>query len=566
MASKKPGRPRTSHRPPAADRLFHDMQTQAAHALAADPRNVQALAQEIASIPAGTDPDEALCTLLTMTLDQARMAQEGGQRFGQRCLDAVSRHLADLSRKGAVTMAGTIAIARCYVRAGLPVPAGLEPGEQPTPHQTSPHSAREDTSPEAAFAALSASLLGDIGDDPSILHQTFAEILPGIPPDARSMLCRVAAANPDPRFEQLACAWLLDMSEQVRSAALEGLADRLAAGRLSPRALGRLAVLRSWIVDDPVRRRVDALIRSAIRSGISQDTHIAPSHRIIGCHSSPIDGSGAQSLAIALQKGRSRDIAMVLLKQRFGVKDAYIVPCANAAEQRGLLQQVTTLGGPGDVSLDYVQTALSIALADGRKNAVYPAPGLADVAEACALTTLRPTQDASAQAIVSAYDPQDALASLDQDERETLIAASADWPARYPMVTNWFEDDDDIFDGVKATSTARARATWTWLETRRDFWASIIARTALLLKDQGDPQARSFAVTAHAVSHDTPLQRIPIMAAIVDQTLEASRATSVAGDDDIMALLMNLMAPPPQPAPRQPRDKPARKRVPRKPK
>lgn len=574
MATKKPGPPRTSAPPPDTGHLFHEMQTEAARALAADPQNVQALAQEIASTPAGDEADEALCTLLTITLDQARMAQEGGQRSGKRCLDAVSHHLVDLSRKGLVTVGGNIAITRCYVRAGLPVPAGLAPGEQAILRETSSFLPGDETSPEAAFAKISESLLNDIGDDPSILHQAFAEILPGIPPDARSLLCKVAAANPDTRFEQLACAWLLDMSEQVRSGALEGLTDRLAAGRLSPRALGRLAVLRSWIVDEPVRQRVDALIRNAIRSGISQDRDTPPSHRIVRCVSSPIDGAGAQSLAIGLQKGRARAIAMVLLKQGFGVKDAYVVPCANAAEQRGLLQQVSALGGKGDVSLDYIQAALGFALAEGRKNAVYPAPGLADVAEACALTSLRPTQDASVQAMLSAYDPENALASLDPEERETLVAASEDWPPSYPMIGHWFEDNDDIFDGTDATSTAHAHALWTWLETRRDFWASIIARTALLLKDQGDPEAPSFAMTARAISQGDPLQRIPVMAAIVDQTLEARCADSFTMDEgmpdgvdeDIMALLMNLMAPPPQPARRPSSSKPARKGARRKPK
>lgn len=574
MATKKPGPPRTSSPPPGAGHLFHEMQAEAARALATDPQNVQALAQEIASTPAGDDPDEALCTLLSMTLDQARMAQEGGRRSGKQCLDAVSHHLVDLSRKGAVTVSGNIAITRCYVRAGLPVPAGLEPGEQAILQEASSLPPGDETSPEAAFAKMSESLLSDVGDDPSILHQAFAEILPGIPPDARFLLCKVAAANPDTRFEQLACAWLLDMSEQVRSGALDGLTDRLAAGRLSPRALGRLAVLRSWIVDEPLRQRVDTLIRNAIRSGMSQDRDTSPSHRIVECISSPIDGTGAQSFAIALQKGRARAIAMVLLKQGFGVKDAYVVPCANVAEQRGFLQQISALGGEGGVSLDYIQIALSIALAEGHKNAVYPAPGLADVAEVCALTTLRPAQDASVLAVLNAYDPENALASLDPEERATLVAASEDWPASYPMVTHWFEDNDDIFDGIEATSTAREHALWTWLETRRDFWASIIARTALLLKNQGDPEAPSFAMTARAISQGDPLPRIPVMAAILDQTLEAQLAASFAIDDgipngsdeDIMALLMNLMAPPPQPARRPPRSKPARKGAPRKPK
>ncbi|MBB2204577.1 hypothetical protein [Gluconacetobacter takamatsuzukensis] len=553
MKKKKSSIPPASLAASDSDRLFHDMKMDAARALAMDPQNVRALAQAIASTPTGTDPEPEPCELLAMTLDQARMAQEDGQHFGKQCLDALSDHLAALSANGTLTLGGSMAITRCYVRAGLPVPESLAPDEQAVLEETSAISLGDHASPEAAFAAILDELVTSVGHDPSLLHQTFAEVLPGIPAPARRMLCALAAANPDPRFEALACAWLLDPSEPVRDGAREGLANRLAAGKLSAQALGRLAVLRTWITHKPTRQRVDTLIKSAIRTGLAPAQDAPPAPRITGCVSSPIDGVGSQSLGIALQKGRTRSIATVLLKQGFGVKDAYLAPCANAAEQRDILRQITFTAEKGDVSLAYVQSVLGLALADGLANGVSPAPGLVDIVDACAIADLRPAEDASVQALLHRYDPEGALASLDAETCERLVAASADWPADYPVLASWLEDNEALRNGT-GSSTARMDAVWALLETRRTFWATLVARTALLLKDRDDPLADSFAITAREMINGLPLRQIPIMVAIMGQTLEPRYAAFPDLDDDvpepsdeeIMVFLRDSMATPPR--------------------
>ncbi|NVN10606.1 hypothetical protein [Nguyenibacter vanlangensis] len=539
-----------------AGRFLHDIQAQMARSLLAEPEKIVALADDIASTANGGEPDEELCDLLTMALDEARMAQEGGQRAGKRCLDALSRHLADMSRKGEITIRGNMAITRCYVRANLAVP-DIAPGAQSVRQEASflagdEGRGDEGRDPVAVFVDSLGDLVKNVDDDPSMLHHVFAETLPGIPPDARRMVCRIAAANPDPHFEPLGCAWLLDSSEPVRAGAAEGLGDRIAAGHLSASALGRLAMLRTWIVDEPHRRCVDGLIRQAIRSGVPSEPADVPRYRITGCVSSPVDGAGAQSLGIGLQRGRSRSIAVVLLKQGFGVKDAYAAPCDSVAEQRGILQQMAGPGEEGRVSLDYVRTALRVALADGIRNGVYPAPGLIDVVDVCALSDLRPADDSSPAGLLGQYDAEERLRSLSADARDKLVAASGEWAAIYPVLGSWFEDSDDMFDaiGAGASAAARKKALWTWLETRRAFWSSIVMRTALLLQDRGDPMADSFAVTACEISGDRPLRRIPVMSAIADQTLEArSAAGAPAGDgmpldfdEALMDFLMNAVA------------------------
>lgn len=558
MTKKKSNVPPPPFQAADATRLLYDMQTETARTLAMDPRNLRLIAQEIVATPTGTDPDTELCELMTMALDQARMAQENGQRFGKECLD------------------GSMAMTRCYVRAGLPVPEDLAPDEYAIAAAAPLISPDDNAHPEAVFAPILDNLLSTAGDDPSLLHEAFAEVLPRIPTGARYMLCKLATANPDTRFEPLGCAWLLDPTEPVRDGAMEGLRDRLAAGRLSAQAVSRLKILRTWLADESLRQRVDLLLKDAIRSGLASNHKAQPSHRVIGYVSSPIDGAGAQSLAIALRKGRTRSLAVVLLKPEFGVKDAYVAPCAGAAEQRGIMQQITdpeNEGHEGHVSSDYIQAVLAFALTDGLAHGATPAPGLVDVVDICAIAKLRPADGASTQILLDRYDPDNLISSLSPEEYDALVAASANWPATYPILGSWFEENDDIFAGLgaKATKAARKKAIWAWLETRRDFWSSVIARTALLLRDRDEPLARSFAVTAHALTQGHALQRIPVMSLITAQTLDAFLATHagpktgmLAGDHDMfMTLLMQDMAPAPQ---RPAAGKNIRKQTPKKPK
>jgi hypothetical protein len=64
------------------------------------------------------------------------------------------------------------------------------------------------------------------------------------------------------------------------------------------------------------------------------------------------DGSGAQSIGIALQSGSQRKVAMLLLKQEHGVKDAYTIPCRTVRDQKSIIERVTfrSRAGPHDLS------------------------------------------------------------------------------------------------------------------------------------------------------------------------------------------------------------------------
>lgn len=73
---------------------------------------------------------------------------------------------------------------------------------------------------------------------------------------------------------------------------------------------------------------------------------------------------GAQSIGIALQSGGQRKAAMLLLKQGFGVKDAYVIPCASASEQKLLMRRLAEETGALEVPFDCLKRVLPMMLAE----------------------------------------------------------------------------------------------------------------------------------------------------------------------------------------------------------
>ena len=234
------------------------------------------------------------------------------------------------------------------------------------------------------------------------------------------------------------------------------------------------------------------------------------------------DGSGAQSIAIALASGKANALAMILLKTGYGVKDAYVIPCDSAHDQKTLLDRMTEETGAPSVPMEYVGSAVALALGDGLAQGLPPAPGLIDVAARCGLTTLRPATSDTAELLTGLSVHADVSASSVQ-KRGRLINASKDWSGRHDLLRYWHDESDDAREVLAAARGPRAadRALWTWLETRRNWWAHQIARCAALLDAIGDPDTESFAATAMALLDGRALKKIPIMAHIHEQTIEA---------------------------------------------
>jgi hypothetical protein len=116
------------------------------------------------------------------------------------------------------------------------------------------------------------------------------------------------------------------------------------------------------------------------------------------------------------------------------------------------------------------------------------------------------------------------------------VNASADWPATYPMIESWFEDTGavrEILDAPGAPQRRRA-ALKRYLDTRRDWWAAILARAAATVQAAG-PNAGDWAAfwaTAAAVQAGRDVDKTPIMRTILDRTLDAADARGGWSPDD----------------------------------
>ncbi len=104
---------------------------------------------------------------------------------------------------------------------------------------------------------------------------------------------------------------------------------------------------------------------------------------------------------------------------------------------------------------------------------------------------------------------------------------SADWPDDYDLLQSWFEDSAAVREILIEAITPRSRegVLWRHLETRREWWASLIATIAALLKagaDEPEDDWKSFAATAQALIKGRPLRKIPIMTSIVVESLESA--------------------------------------------
>ncbi|MGR3590501.1 MAG: hypothetical protein ACU0BO_00830, partial [Limimaricola soesokkakensis] len=240
-------------------------------ALLERPDDAAGLLAQMAGSAAGAGEDgERMSQLLSTVLDEARMARENGQRRGALFIDALEAQLGELVASDALTLKGSLAVSGTWVRAGLTPPAIL------AARQDAFTDAVEDGDAPAALETLLDGLLGSLmrehGDNVTVLQTLFAEMLPTVPAEARQALTRMAVARLRAIFAELGCAWLLDADAEVRSGAVDGLADRLAARTVSSETLARLTILRSWLADAALRDRVDGLVREAMRKGVGGAT------------------------------------------------------------------------------------------------------------------------------------------------------------------------------------------------------------------------------------------------------------------------------------------------------
>jgi len=452
---------------------------------------------------------EDLDDLLGAALDAARMARENHKKRGDDFLAAVEEAVELAARRGTLASTHRMLLARVWTRSGLTAPVALELIAESVTEEPLPDQADVD----GMLDTLLQDLVRQAEGDALGVHSALVETFPTMPVPMREHVVAFAVSRPDPIFARLGCYWLLDPEQAIRQAAAAGFAQR----PLASEAAECLRVLRSWMPRDAARTQVDQALRDALRQGVGPATTEVPwtVHSILATLP---DGGGAQSIGIALQSGKRRSAAMILMKQDQGVKDAYVLPCRSASDQKKLMAQLADETGALPVPIAHLSDALSVALGER----LPPAPGLVDVVALCRLTELRPRR-VETEDLLESLAAHARLSGLSPQKRGRLINESRDWWDRHEIVRSWFEESDSAQELLNHPRSPRAMesALWKWLETRRGWWARLIARGAAMLEAAGHPDADSFAATAAALLEGRDLKKIPVMADIHEQTIEA---------------------------------------------
>lgn len=463
---------------------------------------------------------QAAATLLSSALDEARMARENDAPEGAALIDTLDEALTARDAAQPFAPALRLRLAQIYARAGLAPPdfAMLTAdvmAETPAGSEEMPD-----------LGALIDPILQEIGDAPLQVHAALVELLAGLPPELAAMLVSMTVARPGPVEARLGLYWALDPRPDLRLAAATALLSRAEAGTLAPEIGAMLPVLRKWLPDDNTRAALDGVIRRQMRRGGPRAS--APAPTIHRASASLPDGVGAQSLIAAVRIGSRRGVAMAMLKQGHGVKDAFVIPCASATEQKQMLARILDEIETFDVHPDMLAAMLARGLGEGLALDLMPAPGMLDLAEMLGSDTLAPAPGDTG-VILDAIGAADALAGLSAARRSALVKASADWMGRFDQADSWFEDTGDLRAAIARAPTAKGRETAVWkhLAARRDWWARHFAVSAAVLKSAAgvDPTLwLSFAAVAHALVDGRSLRRIPIMTEITAITLDAAAA------------------------------------------
>lgn len=483
------------------------------------PDLVEALVRRLAEIREALDPAATL--LFERVLDEARMARENGVDDGGRVLAAAEVTLSDLRDDGRLPPSLRIVLAQIYASVGLePADAVLiHPGE------FAAMAGGSNSGDGPRIEDLIDDIVGEAGEEPLEIHAAISRMIAVFPPAVRGTFVAAIVDGERPVALRLGAYWLLDRNQEIRLAAAEAFRDRAATGKIDASTLGRLVAVRKWLPAEPARAVLDEAVKSMLRREVSETREGRNDwavHRVV---TSLPDGAGAQSIAVALQHGRRRSVAMLLLKQGHGVKDAFFLPCSGAAEQKRILTGIAREMDGIDVHAGFAPAAVARALADGSAAGCLPAPGLVDMAEIWGEAGIAPSPS-DPVSIIAAIDTDGVVQALSARDTTKLTSASRQWRDQRSLSASWFEDDSALRDRLDRQTSPRAAEALVWkhLEGRRIWWATVIARTAATLRaatEESDDWI-ALAAASRALAGGLPLKKIALMATIADQTLLAS--------------------------------------------
>jgi hypothetical protein len=461
---------------------------------------------------------EAYAYLLANALEVLRYGVELGKSDALSLLERLRKRVLDAARDENIEPHVLMMILSQFVTAKLDLGEELRSTMRYAIENESPDQS-ESASLEEVARHL-AQVAEDLEGNPYAIHSCLAETAGTMPDDVRATLILAAFSQGAPAIREAFVGWLLDSASIVRRNVSHMLGE--VKGMVSDTMLRRMIAIRNWLPEED-RPRLDEAVRNCRLKQVACASW--PKTKLLELYVTGIDGSGAQSILGVAQEGRKRAVAGVLLKQRFGVRDAWVQHGATAAEARGIIEAMEGQTLLISTTPKYVGTAIRYFLGVNAKSGVLPPFGLLDFAETTGLTELNPEYLPVEELIASLCSELTPEHFTEQAVAKAL-KGSALWSRSRPTFDSWFEDGDEIVDllNKKKLSQVKRRALLLGgpIEKRRKHWAELVALTALTMKHEPHNDAwEEMVVVAREMLGHRPLADFGIMNEVANTTIAA---------------------------------------------
>lgn len=363
-----------------------------------------------------------------------------------------------------------------------------------------------------------ARMVEQFGGDPFAIHACLDEALEAMPGDGRADVVMAAFADEQPAMREAAIGFLLNASADVRSKLIELLVLGCPHGLVSPTMLRRMIAMRNWLPASD-RKDLDTAIKAARKTAVECAPWPRPTVRQV--LASGIDGSGAFTLIVIVEQAGNHVVSGLLIKQGFGVRDAWVRRDASSAELRELVEHVAREIDLSETSLDYARAVCCQALAMNIEAGHPLLFAFLDFAESIGLCELNP-EPLPVDKLVADLMAQVDAKHLTAAAMTRTLRRSADWQEDNPTLDSWFENNVAEVIGSKRAPRAKQVAALLAgpLQANRRRWAELAAWTALSLKHRREPgDWQSFAILARELLGTRPLEDIGLMVSIADTTL-----------------------------------------------
>ncbi len=477
----------------------------------------------------------AWLALLNHQLELIRYRSDRGHKWAIEMLDDYQEHLKELAESKSLGHEDLFSLVAALGHAKVPVKPELSEALM-----SSGPALPDSMPPEKALDQAVRPLIDELARNvtsPFEVMEAMGETAAVTPPALRCFMALELALSPHPVMRDAVPLMLLDADAEVRHAAAQALDQIAAPETLSPVSLRRAIALRNWIPEAD-RAVLDQAIRKARVKGV-QPAQWEPAPDLAQ-RASPIDGSGAQSMLFASRSGRSGLFAGLLLKQGFGIRDAWCNRDMPRREIASMVAEVQRKVTVPEVERSYIDLAVQHGIALGVAANHLPDPALLEIAEAVS------GADWKDRRIDAAAETERLFGELPTEQRSAgAIAASlrrsAGWMREDGLWDSWFEDDAEVRDSLAAAKQHDVDAAARLLlegvmAQRRDVWAERFLLTALWARavKAGQPPPlgasaravtwRDLVVLAHEVRSARLLRDIPVMAEIAERTVIAARS------------------------------------------